>query len=348
MTHGEHDHVREAVGFDKCAVAQASRVLTHLLKERPQLGHGEARGLHLLVRDHDMAHIQRCLVATILNNLQLGEQFNGLHLSLEVVNEHLLASDGVSDEVDDLLRDVVLLGHSVNDPIVEAVVHLARVHVDLLQHDQGPAVDLSQAVRQHVLLVTQNHALLVAEDRQHGRVLVHKLIHLGQEVGEHLLEGRARALLVIERLHASLEKLLGSDLGVKFNWWLLLHHNLVDRRYLFDFNFDEAGHVAHDLTHLLVRPAALGHVRDALERLLLALLGDVPEAVGKPLKTAVELVFGLIVLAKVRVLARELVEALDEFSDLVLLGARPLEELNELPLAVVQVIRHGQALTLDV
>ena len=246
-------------------MAESTSILSHLLVQRTQLSHGEARRLDLLVRRGNVAHVEWRFVAAVLNDLELREQLDRLHLGLEVVDKHDLATDSLLNEVDDVLRDEVLLCNGIDDPVVEAIVDLARVDMDLLEDDECPGVDLRKTIREHILLIAQDDALLFVHHGEHGRILIDKLVDLRQEVAEDLLESRASAFLLIVRLNASFKLLLGEDFSVELDGTLMLQNDLINGRDFLDLDLNEARHVAHDLSHLLVRPATLRHVGDALE-----------------------------------------------------------------------------------
>ena len=82
--------------------------------------------------------------------------------------------------------------------------------------------------------------------------------------------------------------------------------------------------------------------------LVFPLLNNVPERIRKCLHPAQQLFLGLVILPKIWKLIGELVETIDEFIDFLLIGTGSFKELDEHPLALVQVINGGVSLQLDV
>jgi len=105
-----------------------------------------------------------------------------------------------------------------------------------------------------------------------------------------------------------------------------------------DFILDHLHCRLDELPHFMLDPAALYDPLPLFNRFVLSALDDSPQVIAEHLEPLQELLFGLLVFSEIRELLRELVEALDEFCDLHLFGVRPLQELDEAFLSLVEAL----------
>jgi len=125
LSDGDHHYVHERLMVQGVHASSLCDVESQFFVNLVQVLHVESRGLKIIGWNMNVLQIPWFSTCAKWNLLNLIVQRKSWQKTLVIVKLQCFALDGFSQDSEDVIADLVLLSHGIDNPVIKAFVHLS-------------------------------------------------------------------------------------------------------------------------------------------------------------------------------------------------------------------------------